>query len=280
MSSAFAIFANGGYRVPAHFIERVEDPRGKVLYSAPKVVLCDDCDPSLGNPLDSEMGSENGAPVAGAATSDEASMAILLNEDATAIESAAASYELKKVLLDTVDAPRVIDERNAYIMTSIMKEVVQRGTARRAGKALKRQDLAGKTGTTNNQLDAWFVGFNNAVVASAWIGSDGLDSLGRGEAGGVAALPMWTSFMQDTVVGSPQIEIPVPEGIKMVRIDRKSGEPAAGENTIMEMFLEDNMPDEEEIKAIEDAEQSVLKGEVVVPSKTKKEKAKEVEQLF
>ncbi|MFT4726653.1 MAG: penicillin-binding protein 1A [Granulosicoccus sp.] len=280
MSSAFAIFANGGYRVPAHFVERVEDPRGNVLYSAPKVVLCDDCDPSLRNPLDSEMGSENGEPVAGAATSDEASLAVLSNEDATAIESAAASYELKKILLDAVDAPRVIDERNAYVMTSIMQEVVERGTGRRAGKALGRQDLAGKTGTTNNQLDAWFVGFNSAVVASAWIGSDGLDPLGRGEAGGVAALPMWTSFMLNTVAGTPQIEIPVPEGIKMVRIDRKSGEPAAGENTIMEMFLEDNMVDEEEIKAIEDAEQGASTGEVVVPGKTKQEKAKEVEQLF
>lgn len=280
LNSAFAIFANGGYRVPAHFIERVEDPRGNVLYSAPKVVLCDDCDPQLGNPLDAEMGSENGEPVAGAAKSDEASMAILLNEDATATESAAASYELKKVLLDAVDAPRVIDERNAYIMTSIMKEVVERGTARRAGEALGRKDLGGKTGTTNNQLDAWFVGYNSAVVASAWIGSDGLDPLGRGEAGGVAALPMWTDFMQNTVVGSPEVEIPVPEGIKMVRIDRKSGEPAAGDNTIMEMFLEDNMPDEEEIKAVEEAEKSALKGEAVVQSKTRQEKAKEVEQLF
>ncbi|MDB4222479.1 PBP1A family penicillin-binding protein [Granulosicoccus sp.] len=280
MSSAFAVFANGGYRVPAHFIERVEDPRGNVLYSSPKVVFCDDCDPSQENPLDAEMGSENGEPVAGAATADEASLAILLNEDATAIESAEASVELKKVLLDAVDAPRVIDERNAYIMTSIMKEVVERGTARRAGEALKRRDLAGKTGTTNNQLDAWFVGFNSSVVASAWIGSDGLDPLGRGEAGGVAALPMWTSFMQSTVVGTPEIEIPVPEGIKIVRIDRKSGDPAAGENTIMEMFLEDNMPDEEEIKAIEDAEQGALKGEVVIQIKTKKEKADEVDQLF
>ena len=280
LSSAFAIFANGGYRVPAHFIERVEDPRGNVLYSAPKVVFCDDCDPLISNPLDAEMGSENGEPIAGAATSDEASMAVLLNEDATATESAAASYELKKILLDAVDAPRVIDERNAYIMTSIMKEVVERGTARRAGEALKRRDLAGKTGTTNNQLDAWFVGFNNAVVASAWIGSDGLDPLGRGEAGGVSALPMWTSFIQDTVVGSPEVDVPVPEGIKMVRIDRKTGEPAAGDNTIMEMFLEDNMPDEDDIKAVEDAEKSALEGEVVAPSKTRKEKAKEVEQLF
>lgn len=280
MSSAFAIFANGGYRVPAHYIDRVEDPRGNVLYSAPKVVLCDDCDSSLRNPLDSEMGSEDGEPVSGAATADEVSMAILLNEDATAIESAGASYELKKIKLDAVDAPRVIDERNAYVMTSIMKEVVERGTARRAGKALGRQDLAGKTGTTNNQLDAWFVGFNQSVVAAAWIGSDGLVPLGRGESGGVAALPMWTSFMQSTVAGSPEIETPVPEGIKMVRIDRKTGEPAAGNNTMMEMFLEDNMPDEEELKAVEEADKDTLPGEVVVESKSKEEKAKEVDQLF
>jgi len=280
MSSAFAIFANGGYRVPAHFIERVEDPRGNVLYSAPKVVFCDDCDPLQRNPLEAEMGLDGDEPLTGAANADEASKAILLNEDATATESAQASYELKKVLLDAVDAPRVIDERNAFIMTSIMKEVVERGTARRAGEALKRGDLAGKTGTTNNQLDAWFVGFNNAVVASAWIGSDGLDPLGRGEAGGIAALPMWTSFMQNTVVGTPEVEIPVPEGIKIVRIDRKSGDPAAGKNTILEMFLEDNMPDEEEILAIEAAEKSALKGEVVIQHKTKQEKAEEVDQLF
>jgi len=206
------------------------------------------------------MGSETGEAVEGAVTADDASLAVLSNEDATAIESAAASVELKKVLLDAVDAPRVIDERNAFIMTNIMKEVVQRGTARRAGEALKRSDLAGKTGTTNNQLDAWFVGFNPNMVASAWIGSDGLDPLGRGEAGGIAALPMWTSFMQNTVVGSPQVEIPVPEGIKTVRVDRKSGEPAAGKNTILEMFLDDNMPDEEEVRRVEQVEQSVQKG--------------------
>ncbi len=280
MSSAFSIFANGGYRVPAHFIDRVQDPRGNVLYVAPKVVFCDGCDPAVGNPLDAEMGSETGEATTGAATADDASLAVLRNEDATATESAAASIELKKVLLDAVDAPRVIDERNAFIMTSIMKEVVQRGTARRAGEALQRQDLAGKTGTTNNQLDAWFVGYNPKVVASAWIGSDGLDPLGRGEAGGVAALPMWTSFIQRTVVGSPQIEAPVPEGIKIVRIDRKSGEPAAGENTIMEMFMEDNMPDEEEIERLEEAEIKAQQGEAVVVTKTRKEKAKEVESLF
>ncbi len=280
LTSAFSVFANGGYRVPAHFIERVEDPRGNVLYSTPKVVFCNDCDPAFASPLDAELDAESAEPSTGAASPDDESVAALRNEDATAAESAAASLELKKVLLDTVDAPRVIDERNAFIMTSMMREVVQRGTARRAGEALKRGDLAGKTGTTNNQLDAWFVGYNPAVVAAAWIGSDGLDPLGRGEAGGVAALPMWTSFIGQTVTGSPEAELATPQGIETLRIDRKTGEPAAGENTMLEFFLEDNLPDEEAIERAQAVQQSTENGQSVVLDKTRKEKAKEVEQLF
>jgi penicillin-binding protein 1A len=282
LGSAFAVFANGGYKVPAHFIDRVEDPRGNVLYSTPKVVLCDDCDPNFANPLEAEMEAEKtgGEPATGAANPDDETLAALRDEDATAEESAAASVELKKVMLDTVDAPRVIDERNAYIMTSMMREVVQRGTARRAGEALKRNDLAGKTGTTNNQLDAWFVGYNPKIVAAAWIGSDGLDPLGRGEAGGVAALPMWTSFIADTITGTPEEEFTAPPGIKTVRIDRKTGEPGAGDNTMLEIFMEDNMPDDAAIERAEAVKQQTDNGQTVTLDKTKSEKAEEVEQLF
>lgn len=280
LSSAFSVFANSGYQVPAHFIERVEDPRGNVLYSTPKVVFCDDCDASVGNPLGSELGLETGEPASGAASPDDESSAALRDEDATAEESAAASQELKKVLLDTIDAPRVIDESNAYIMSSMMREVVQRGTARRAGEALQRKDLAGKTGTTNNQLDAWFVGYTPSIVATAWIGSDGLDPLGRGEAGGVAALPMWTSFMGKVVAGTPEAEFPAPEGIKTLRIDRKTGEPAAGEGTMLEIFMEEYMPDAASIRRAELARKSSRNGQPAVIDKTRQEKAKEVEQLF
>ncbi len=282
LGTAFSVFANGGYKVPAHFIERVEDPRGNVLYSTPKVVFCDDCDPGFVNPLQAEIDAETGTePEQGAAVSNDDIMAVLMDEDATAEESAAASIELKKVLLDTVDAPRVIDERNAYLMTSMMREVVQRGTARRAGEALQRNDLAGKTGTTNNQLDAWFVGYNSDVVAAAWIGSDGLDPLGRGEAGGVAALPMWTEFMSKTIAGTPETELIEPEGIKQIRIDVTTGEPAAGDNTMLEMFMEEFMPDEESIKRAEAVEQqSANGGEPVIVQKTRQEKVKEVESLF
>lgn len=285
LSSAFAVFANGGYRVPAHFIDRVEDPRGNVIYSTPKVVFCDDCDPEFANPLEAELDSESpkiarAEPASGAAQPNDAILSVLNNEDATAEESAAVSPELRKILLDAVDAPRVIDERNSYIMTSMMREVVQRGTGRRAAEALKRGDLAGKTGTTNNQLDAWFVGYNPHVVAAAWIGSDGLDPLGRGETGGVAALPMWTSFMADVIGGSPEEEFTVPAGITTIRIDRKTGEPAVGDNTMLELFMEDNMPDEAAIQRAETAEQRSSTGQAVTLDKTTSEKAEQVEQLF
>ncbi len=280
LSSAFAIFANGGYRVPAHFIERVEDPRGNVIYSTPKVVFCDDCDPNFVNPLEADLDAEGSEPEKGAATPNEEQIAVLLDEDATAEESAAASVELKKVLLDTVDAPRVIDARNAHMMTSMMREVVMRGTARRAGEALQRGDLAGKTGTTNNQLDAWFVGYNPNMVAAAWIGSDGLEPLGRGEAGGVAALPMWTNFVANTIVGTAEEKFTAPEGIKTLRIDRKTGEPAAGEGSMLELFMQENMPQGVSMEQPETLQPSSTEGNGVTINKTTSEKAKEVEQLF
>ncbi|MFK7862247.1 MAG: penicillin-binding protein 1A [Granulosicoccus sp.] len=283
LSSAFSVFANGGYKVPPHFIEKVEDPRGNVLYSTPKVVFCDDCDPGFVNPLQAEIDAETAdgsEPEQGAAIATNEALAALMDEDATAAESAAASIELKKILLDTIDAPRVIDARNAYLMTSIMREVVERGTARRAGEALQRSDLAGKTGTTNNQLDAWFVGYNSKVVATAWVGSDGLDPLGRGEAGGVAALPMWTEFMANTITGTPELEFVEPEGIMQVRIDKDTGEPAAGENTMFELFMEENMPDEESIQLAEEVEQKTIEGQDVIAPKSRREKVKEVDSLF
>lgn len=278
MSGAFSVFANGGYRVPPHFIVRVEDPRGNVLYSTPKVVFCDDCEAEFSNPLAAELGEKEDEPASGAALAEDESLAALLDEDATAEESAAVSPGLKKIQLDTMDAPRVIDERNAFLMGSMMREVVRRGTARSAGAALGRQDLAGKTGTTNNQLDAWFVGYNPEVVAAAWIGSDGLDPLGQGEAGGVAALPMWTRFMGDVVAGTPEEEFTPPEGITTIRIDRKTGEPSVGENTMLELFMDESMPDElaEQSTVIDSNEaETALQLE-----KSRTEKIEEVEQLF
>ena len=107
---------------------------------------------------------------------------------------------------------RVIDPRNAYLMDSMMHDVVRRGTAARAN-VLKRSDLAGKTGTTNDYVDAWFCGYQPSVVAIAWIGFDQPRRLGSGETGGTAALPMWIAYMQQALKGVPESFMERPEGL-------------------------------------------------------------------
>ncbi|MGK2953080.1 MAG: penicillin-binding protein 1A [Thiobacillus sp.] len=121
-----------------------------------------------------------------------------------------------------VSAPRVIDPRNAWLMTNMMQDVVRSGTAARAGQ-LGRSDLAGKTGTTNDSHDTWFAGYNPDVVAIAWMGFDQPRSLGRRETGAQSALPIWINFMGVALKGAPQKGWPMPGGIISVNIDPVTG---------------------------------------------------------
>src|SRR5690606_35233905 len=109
-------------------------------------------------------------------------------------------------------APQVITPQNSYVMTDMMADVIRRGTATRALK-LGRQDIAGKTGTTNDRRDAWFCGFNASLVAAAWVGFDQERSLGPGEEGGRTALPMWIYFMGEALKGIPEQRRPAPPGL-------------------------------------------------------------------
>jgi penicillin-binding protein 1A len=120
------------------------------------------------------------------------------------------------------DAPKVIDNRNAFLMTSIMRDVVQKGTATKA-KTLGRKDLAGKTGTTNNQFDAWFAGYNPKQVAIAWIGFDQPHSLGKDETGGKAALPIWIHYMETALNGMPEMPYKKPDGVVELKVDPNNG---------------------------------------------------------
>lgn len=140
------------------------------------------------------------------------------------------------------DAPRVIDARNAFLMTSIMQDVVAKGTATKA-KSLGRQDLAGKTGTTNNQIDAWFAGFNPKQVAIVWVGFDQPRSLGRDETGGKAALPIWIRYMATALNGVPDVPYSVPDGVMKVKIDGLTGTLInEDEDGIYEYFYQENPP--------------------------------------
>lgn len=141
------------------------------------------------------------------------------------------------------DAPRVIDSRNAFLMTSMMRDVVLRGTATKA-KVLGRQDLAGKTGTTNNLVDAWFAGFNPKQVAISWIGYDQPRTLGREETGGKAALPIWIHYMATALQGVPDVPYSVPDGVMTVKIDGLTGTLTDEDdgNGINEYFYQENPP--------------------------------------
>ena len=142
-------------------------------------------------------------------------------------------------------AERVMDARTAYITTSILQDVITRGTARKA-LALKRTDLAGKTGTTNDQKDAWFSGYNGDFVATAWVGFDQPQNLGRGEFGGEVALPIWMDYMAVALKDRPAHLPPEPSGILRIRIDPATGRTASASTpgAFFELFRSDMPPSE------------------------------------
>jgi penicillin-binding protein 1A len=176
MASAYAIFANGGYRIAPYFIERAVDSRGKELMAAQPVVA----------------GSS---------------------------------------------AERVIDARNAFIMNSILRDVVRAGTGARAMK-LGRGDLAGKTGTTNEFVDAWFCGYNPELVAVSWIGFDTPQTLGRNETGSQAALPIWMGYMGVALKGAAEQPLSVPAGVVAMHVNPESGLRVA-EGGIVDYFYQE-----------------------------------------
>lgn len=141
-------------------------------------------------------------------------------------------------------APRVVSQQVTYITSSMMQDVIRRGTGQRAMQ-LGRSDLAGKTGTTNDQRDAWFAGFNADVVTVSWVGLDDAKSLGYDETGGKAALPMWVDYMRVALRGRPEAAPAQPGGIVTVKIDPRTGLLADADQSdaIFEIFRSDNAPE-------------------------------------
>jgi penicillin-binding protein 1A len=144
-------------------------------------------------------------------------------------------------------APPVISPQNDFVMTDMMADVVRRGTAARAMQ-LKRNDLSGKTGTSNDRRDAWFCGFTPTLVGTAWVGFDQERSLGPGEEGSRTALPMWIYFMHEALQGVPEQRRVPPPGIVTMRISADTGLAARpGEpNAIFETFMAGHLPAEAE----------------------------------
>lgn len=214
--SAYSTLANGGYRVNPYFIQSITDRNGEVLYQAPQAELCDTCFskyiemPPLLEPIRAEVGFNEGSQAAGEDIAPDAPA----NNRSSILEAEPQTSYL---------APRVMSHANNFLTVSMMKEVIQNGTARRA-KSLNRTDLAGKTGTTNDYVDAWFSGFNSQVATTVWVGFDDPTSMGKGESGSKAALPIWVNYMQSALKGIPQDTDVVPEYIEAGYVDRATGQ--------------------------------------------------------
>ena len=172
---------------------------------------------------------------------DQNGNTIYLNQHPTVCEACSETSDNHQMPI----AQRIMDKQTNFLLYSILQDVIQRGTATKA-RVLERNDLAGKTGTTNEQKDAWFTGFNNQIVASAWVGYDQPAPLGRSEYGGTAALPIWIDFMKAALADQPESPIPQPEGIIQLRIDPTTGLRAgAGQSgTIFEYFKATQTPKE------------------------------------
>jgi penicillin-binding protein 1A len=212
IANAYAVLANGGFRVEPYFIDEIRSASGETLFKAAPATACLECEapPSITT-------VNSGDP--------------------------AASTDPVAATTDAPPAPRVVDARTIYLIDSMLHDVTVRGTGEKA-RELGRNDLAGKTGTTNDETDAWFNGFTPRLVAITWVGYDQPKPLGRGEVGGRMALPIWMDFMRVALKGVPETFLPRPPGIVNVRIDRSTGQLAsAGDpDAIDEIMQNDRIP--------------------------------------
>ncbi|MGW8310211.1 MAG: penicillin-binding protein 1A [Thiogranum sp.] len=242
MARAYSVWANGGFYITPYYIKEIRDSEGEVVFSADPAVACLDCD---------EATPEQEPAPAEAAGDPPA--ATLVGADGTVQSGDAASADAVKVNY----AKRVVDYDNVYLMTSLMQDVIKRGTGRRA-LALGRSDLAGKTGTTNDQRDAWFCGFDTQLVTTVWVGFDQVQPLGNGETGSRAALPMWIDYMRAALKDVPSSTLAQPPDLVTVRIDAKTGLrlPPGEAGGLFELFRPGHVPKRFSQPSQEDSEET------------------------
>lgn len=212
LANGYTVFANGGFATKPYFIERIEDMNGEIIFQADPEIACLKCEQEQ---------------------TDETEVTELTQDD---------------IVENTPKlAPRVINKQNIYLMNQLLRDVIRRGTGTRA-KSLKRADIGGKTGTTNDQRDAWFSGFNQDIVAITWVGFDDSRPLGPRETGASAALPMWIRFMETALPMYPEKPLPRPDGMVTVRIDRETGLSVGPghKGAIFETFRAQHVPEKQQ----------------------------------
>jgi len=233
VATGYATFANGGYKISPYFIQRIENAQGVTVWQAQPKEVCDGCGPGDEDApaLATDPGADGGASDAAPRTSKVMTLA------------PPESEQLPPLLSEKLKAPRVITAANAWLMDNIMGDVIKRGTGVRA-RVLGREDISGKTGTTNESHDTWFNGFNPNLEATVWVGYDQEQSLGEGEEGSSVAVPIWVRLMREALRGVPDVPRPEPPGLVTARIDPNSGALAAAADTaaINEYFFTDKLP--------------------------------------
>jgi penicillin-binding protein 1A len=265
--TGYSTFANGGFRVTPYYVDRILDAGGKTLYQAEPLIACSQCAASADStgavnaalaegrpapdarliPAVDQTAADGGLTDRGTAgsraqrpqhASPPGSRGALLDEGV---------HDGKSLIPARNLAPQIIRPQVAYLLSDMMADVIRHGTGQKA-LVLGRDDIAGKTGTTNDAHDAWFSGFNADLVATVWTGFDQDRSLGELEQGSRAALPTWIFFMHQALAGVPRHKIPVPDGIVTVRISPDTGLLASADdpNAIMEKFIDGSLPKETE----------------------------------
>ena len=215
----YSVFANGGFLVEPYFINETKTYEDQIIFRANPLVVCNQC---IGIQKQKSLTEEIDTP------DEKDESALSYNNDS---------------FLNAIYSPRVVDARNIWIMNSITQDVIKHGTGRRALE-LQRNDLSGKTGTTNDQHDAWFSGFNSNIVTVSWVGFDKFKPLGIRETGGRAALPMWIDYMREALKEMPSSIMQRPKGLVTVRVDSKTGKITNADNpdAIFEVFRLENAP--------------------------------------
>jgi penicillin-binding protein 1A len=206
--AAYSVFPNRGYGVPSICVKKIVDRHGRVLEEHDPPILLDD-------PVQREQ---------------------------TSFQK--VSHETPTTRVTESDIPekgapiarRRIDEGTAYIITTMLQGVIQEGTATNLKKIVARSDIAGKTGTTNDTIDAWFMGFSPDYTCGVWVGFDDEITIGEGETGGKAAAPIWGHFMREILKDKPVREFPVPQSVEFRRIDPRTGLVTSSSDGIQEVF--------------------------------------------
>jgi penicillin-binding protein 1A len=219
MARGYSVFANGGFLIDPYFIDKIKTYGDEIVFQSTPLTVCHEC---IDNEEELSIDEEN------------------LNGNDSEITNPIIEEQANT---ETLYAPRVVSARNIWIMNSMTRDVIKNGTGRRALQ-LNRTDLSGKTGTTNDQHDAWFSGFNSNVVTISWVGFDKFQPLGSRETGARAALPMWIDYMRVALEGMPESIMERPKGLVNVRIDPVSGQLANANNpdAIFEVFRVEHAP--------------------------------------